>query len=110
MIPGFDEREQFGKVLHENLRPTRPIESQEYLYGRAKQVQQVEQALYAPGRSIFIYGDRGVGKTSLAHTVAYLQQAADRDPVFIACGPSSTFSGVMSTVIASLKPEKSAPH
>jgi hypothetical protein len=110
MIPGFDDREQFAKVLHENLRPTRPIESQEYLYARTKQVQQIEQALYAPGRSIFVYGDRGVGKTSLAHTVAFLQQSADRNPVFIACGPSSTFSGVMSTVIASLKPEKSAPH
>lgn len=110
MIPGFDDREQFAKVLHENLRPTRPIESQEYLYARTKQVQQIEQALYAPGRSIFIYGDRGVGKTSLAHTVAYLQQPADRDPVFVPCGPASTFSGVMSTVIASLKSEKSAPH
>src|ERR1700685_4239260 len=104
------EREEFVEILHKNLSPSSPVQSQEHLFGRNRQLQLIEQALYAPGRSIFIYGDRGVGKTSLAHTVAYLQQAADRYQVFIACVPSSTCSGVMSTVIASLKPEKSAPH
>jgi len=56
MIPNFDDRDHFASVLHANVSPTSPIESQEHLYGREKQVRQIEQALYAPGRSIFIYG------------------------------------------------------
>lgn len=108
MIPNFDDRENFARVLHANLSPTSPIESEEHLYARHKQVQQIQQALYAPGRSIFIYGDRGVGKTSLAHTIAYSYQCADRDPALIACGPDSTFSGVITSLISALKERKNA--
>ncbi len=103
MIPNFDDRDHFAKVLHANLSPTSPIESQEHLYGREKQVRQIEQALYAPGRSIFIYGDRGVGKTSLAQTVAYSHQSASSQPVLLACSPDATFSGLMGDVIAALR-------
>ena len=37
--------------------------------------------LQLPGKHIFIYGDRGVGKTSLAQTAAFLQQSADSSPI-----------------------------
>ena len=114
MIRNFNDRDEFARTLHSNLSPTSPIQSQEHLYSREKQIRQIEQALYAPGRSIFIYGDRGVGKTSLAHTVAYSHQSANRDPALIACGPGSTFSGVMRSVVAALKgrkaPQSSTVH
>jgi hypothetical protein len=103
MIVTFGEdREAFALVLHANISPASPIQSQEHLYGREKQIQQIGQALYAPGRSIFIYGDRGVGKTSLAQTVAYLHQSAGYHPVLAACSPSATFTGVMGHVVAAL--------
>ena len=110
MIPNFADREYFASVLHTNVSPTSPIESQEHLYGREKQVRQIEQALYAPGRSIFIYGDRGVGKTSLAQTVAYSHQSASNQPVLLACSPSATFSGLMSDVIAALRGPQQGPR
>lgn len=97
-----DDRDGFAAVLHANISPTSPIQSQEHLYGREHQIQQVEQALYAPGRSIFIYGDRGVGKTSLAQTVAYSFQYVEHDPVLITCTPDSTFCGIMEFAIAKL--------
>src|SRR6185437_13750911 len=107
MISDFgDDREAFAKVLHANISPTSPIQSQEHLYGRKKQIQQIEQALCAPGRSIFIYGDRGVGKTSLAQTVAYSQQSARHEPVMIACAPHNTFAGLMADVITGLQASK----
>src|SRR5215469_16019118 len=103
MIPNFNDPHGFAHVLHGHLSPTSPIQSQEHLYGRAKQVQQIEQALYAAGRSIFIYGDRGVGKTSLAHTVAYSHQSATNEPVLLACSQNATFSGLMGDVVAALR-------
>ncbi len=86
--------------------PTSPIQSQEHLFGRERQLEQVQQALYAPGRSVFIYGDRGVGKTSLAQTVAYSHQSSTHDPVLLACGPETTFSGLMTSALRQLRDSK----
>lgn len=90
--------DSFIKTLQTYLSPTAPIQSQENLFGRDVQVRQIEQALHSSGRSVFIYGDRGVGKTSLAQTVAFRQQATDGDPVLIACDSNTTFSGIMSVI------------
>ena len=103
-------REDFANLLHANLSPTSPIQSQEHLFGRSKQLQLIEQALCAPGRSIFIYGDRGVGKTSLAQTVAHSHQGSLHAPVLLACTPQTTFAGLMASAIAALdasKPKRS---
>jgi hypothetical protein len=100
------EREKFVEILHTHLSPTSPIQSEEHLFGRSKQLQLIEQALCAPGRSIFIFGDRGVGKTSLAHTVAYLHQSAGHNPVLLACAPDATFTGLMADALAALQERK----
>lgn len=55
-------------------------------------------ALYATGRHAFIYGDRGVGKTSLAQTVAFKLQE-DAEPILVGCEKESTFSSVMNDII-----------
>jgi len=102
------EREEFVTILHTHLSPTAPIQSEEHLFGRSKQLQLIEQALCAPGRSIFVYGDRGVGKTSLAHTVAYSQQSANHEPVLLACSPHTTFAGLLTDTIAALQGPKSS--
>lgn len=107
MIPGFSP-EEFARVLHENLSPTSPIQSQQHLFGRETQFDQIQQSLYAPGRSVFIYGDRGVGKTSLAQTVAYAQHSSSDNPVLIACEPSSTFIGLMQSTLQHL--DTATPH
>src|ERR1035441_2263522 len=95
-------RDEFIAILLKHVSPTSPIQSQEHLFGRARQLQQVEQALYAPGRTVFIYGDRGVGKTSLAQTVAYSHQSATRDPILLACSPNTTFAGLMASALGRL--------
>jgi hypothetical protein len=94
--------EKFAEILHGHLSPTAPIQSQEHLYGRDAQVSLIKQALYAPGRSIFIYGDRGVGKTSLAQTVAFAHQSSKRDPVILACTSETTFGGLIRHTVNAL--------
>jgi len=104
MIPNLSQGE-FVASLHRHLSPTAPIQSQENLYGRETQVRAIEQALYAPGRTIFIHGDRGVGKTSLAHTVAFAHQSARGEPVILACTPETTFSSIIRDVVNALQSE-----
>jgi hypothetical protein len=42
MISAFDDREEFARILHANVSPTSPIQSQEHLYGREKQVRGID--------------------------------------------------------------------
>ena len=89
-IRGFD-RNSFERVLKERLSPTTPIRSPEFLRGREKKLEDIRRSLVATGRHIFVYGDRGVGKTSLAQTAAFQHQSADQAPVLLTCDPSTGF-------------------
>src|ERR1700741_2521737 len=101
-IHGFT-RQQFEEALRQSLSPAAPIRSSEHLRGREKKQEDIRRALVQPGRSVFIYGDRGVGKTSLAQTVAFANQSSNRGPVILGCAPESTFSKLMLDVIRDLQ-------
>ncbi len=89
-IPGFD-RDEFKDKLTEQLTASGPVRSIEHLIGREKEMSLIEQALSAEGRHVFIYGDRGVGKTSLAASAATQYQSADNNYIQIGCGPDTEF-------------------
>ena len=64
------EAGDFGQRIHAVLFPSSPIQSHEFLFGRDGQLDRIRKALMAPGRQVFIYGERGVGKSSLAGAAA----------------------------------------
>ncbi|MGA2402532.1 MAG: AAA family ATPase [Syntrophobacteraceae bacterium] len=82
--------EQFVRILNAYLHPSSPIQSEEFLRGRKDQLVIIKKALASSGRNAFIYGERGVGKTSVAHTAAYLHQSSDANPILITCDKDST--------------------
>lgn len=69
------------------LSPSKPINSEEFLQGRFKELEKIDEILSFGGRSAFIIGDRGVGKTSLAQTAAIIHSHAKYDFVYTACDP-----------------------
>jgi uncharacterized protein len=87
-------RDGFEAVLKEKLSPTTPIRTPEALKGREKILEEVRRSFVQPGRHVFIHGDRGVGKTSLAQTAAIQHQSSDGAPIFIGCDNASTFYAV----------------
>ena len=87
--------EDFERVLTEHVRPSSPIESFEHLFDREKQLNRIEEALSSPGRHIFIYGDRGAGKTSLAKSAAYKHHPSEGEPIYTACGKKTSFSAII---------------
>jgi Cdc6-like AAA superfamily ATPase len=89
-IIGFN-RSKFEETIKMMLSPTTPIRSPELLRGREKKQEDIRRAFIQPGRQIFIFGDRGVGKTSLAQTAAYEHHPSDGEPIFLGCDGSSTF-------------------
>jgi len=88
-IKGLTE-DRFKEIIKENLTPAKAISSPQHLKGRAAALLQIDRAFNSPGKHIFIYGDRGVGKTSLAQTAAIIRQSSDADPILVSCG-SDTF-------------------
>ncbi len=96
-IKGLDE-EAFRSILKDNLSPARAITSPEHLRGRTRNLTLIDRAFNSPGKHVFIYGDRGVGKTSLAQTAAFLHQSADAAPILVACGSTPFLNTVRDAV------------
>jgi Cdc6-like AAA superfamily ATPase len=63
----FDEFLQRHVGLSAIFTPSAPISRRELFRGRIDQVLQVTSAVIEPGRHVVLYGERGVGKTSLAN-------------------------------------------
>lgn len=96
------DRSAFEQILHTYVRPSKPIDTFEQLVGRTKQLDSVEEAINSPGKHIFIYGDRGAGKTSLAQTIAHKHHTSASSPIFSACGAKTTFSSIIADIASQL--------
>ena len=96
-MPEYTE-EGFGAKLGETLSASRPIQSIQFLKGRDMEFDAIRKSLYAAGRHIFIYGDRGVGKSSLGATAAFQYQSACAEPIFVSGSPNDTFNTVIANI------------
>ena len=98
-IPGYTE-DEYGTKRGKVLSASRPIHSIEHLKGRGKELDTIKKSLYAPGRHVFIYGDRGVGKSSLGQTAAYQYQSSAALPLFVSGSPDDTFNTVIANIVS----------
>ncbi|MFC7517621.1 AAA family ATPase [Herbaspirillum sp. GCM10030257] len=98
MIQNFT-KDQFGVRLNEVVSPSHPVRSIELLEGREREIENISRSLYAPGRHIFIYGDRGVGKSSLAATAAYQYQSPEAAPIFVSGSMTDTFVTIITNIV-----------
>ena len=53
------------------FQPNRPIDSKELFSGRIYQIRRIVDVINQKGQHAMIFGERGVGKTSLANVFAY---------------------------------------
>lgn len=100
MIHSYPDRHTFGHRHNELVFPAQPVQTIEHLHGRTRELELIEKALFAPGRHVFIYGDRGVGKSSRAAAAASPYQSADATyiDIDIGCGPDATLSSVIANI------------
>lgn len=109
-IVGHDETVEEAKlteemrVLARNIFvPSLPITNQLALRGRARALERTLETLETPGRSVFIFGDRGVGKTSLALTASRVFNPSIQEPLQLSCHRGSTFGEIVSQVVRKLR-------
>ncbi|QPQ54232.1 ATP-binding protein [Allosphingosinicella flava] len=97
-------QEAFVEAKRAVFFPSKAITSPEHLFGRSKQLDQISRAFASDGKQVFIYGERGVGKTSLAKTAAIIHQSSDNDPAIVSCEATSTFRQIMEDVAIACLP------
>ena len=79
-----EDEERKLQALAARLSPNGPIRTSELLKGRDAKLADLVRELTYFQPIPFIFGDRGVGKTSLARTAAQLVTASDREHVYVA--------------------------
>jgi uncharacterized protein len=94
-----EEREALHRRVVETIFvPSSPIRVLDQLRGRERLYARTLETLEIPGRSAFIYGERGVGKSSLAITAAQGFNHSDKDPIRVVCHPSITFGRLVGQI------------
>ncbi|MEX2118697.1 MAG: ATP-binding protein [Pirellulales bacterium] len=68
------EREELEFSLGQYFKPTMPINREDLFSGRRAQAREILDAINQPGQHVILYGERGVGKTSLANMLMFRAQ------------------------------------
>ena len=84
--------------LAKSFTPNRPIHLPALLSGRLNLLYRLQDDVLTPGRHVLLYGDRGVGKTSIARVLGVLVQEPDEPygirSIVVACDSSDTFESI----------------
>lgn len=92
--------------LSEVFRPGAPIDSKTLFSGRQDQVQAVLDAILREGQHVVLFGERGVGKTSLARTLVDILRGGGITPLSsgaINCDGTDDFSNLWHKVFRELQ-------
>src|SRR6266699_2059132 len=80
--------------------PTRPINQRDLFAGRLRQIRRVIDVVGQDGQHAIIFGERGVGKTSLANVISQftVSEGAIIAPI-VNCDATDTFSRLWHKVL-----------
>lgn len=95
-----DERRLKESGVRNVFTPHTPINQENLFRGRMVEVQQILSTLNTPGQHVLLFGDRGVGKSSLANvTSSKLIKIAGKELVIKRCSKSDSFSSIFENVL-----------
>src|SRR5918995_3824911 len=82
------------KLVGEAFRPAAPVDRRDLFAGRTEQIGELFAVLGQPGQHAVIYGERGVGKTSLANVTTQMIRDANVLVARATCDASDDFGSV----------------
>jgi Cdc6-like AAA superfamily ATPase len=97
---GPESRLQLEKAVNAAFSPHQPINQAKLFQGRTQQMRAVTDAVQIPGLHVAIYGERGVGKTSLANMIGDLLPGVVVSRVN--CSEQEAFASVMRRALKGL--------
>jgi Cdc6-like AAA superfamily ATPase len=106
VLPPLTPEDAAAKRFEANdlFTPSTPIGLAEMFVGRQRQASRIVDAVGERGRHVILYGERGVGKSSLAQIAPYLIPKSPRSVRFIRIQafPGDTFSTVAKRIFAKI--------
>ena len=105
-----EDRVRIESALIRAFSPHSPISQSQLFRGRKPQIRAVVDAAQTPGLHAAIYGERGVGKTSLANMARALLADAGKSASKVICAEKDTFESVMRRSLSELSYSKPGSH
>ncbi len=86
--------------LLESFTPSQPVSDRQRFAGRSEVLTSVIRAIEEQRLHVVVYGERGLGKTSLMHVLTQAARDARYLVVYVSCGADSNFDEVFRAVAA----------
>lgn len=84
--------------LHESFTPSQPVSDRKRFAGRQDVLTSVIRAIEEQRLHVILYGERGLGKTSVVHVLTQAARDARYLVVYVSCGADSNFDEVFRTI------------
>lgn len=95
-----DERRLKESGVRNVFTPHTPINQENLFRGRSSEVHQILSTLNTPGQHVLLFGDRGVGKSSLANIASSkLIKITGKELIIKRCSKSDTFISIFEEVL-----------
>jgi GTPase SAR1 family protein len=88
-------------LLNSVFTPTSPIKDKDFFQGRIQQLEKICEAINEVGQHAILYGDRGVGKTSLANIMPY--SFTNLFPIKVTCNRGDSFKTIWKKALSEIK-------
>ena len=102
---GMSEPELLDRMraVAEAFRPAAPIDRRSLFSGRSDQIGELFSVVSQPGQHVVVYGERGVGKTSLATVAAEMLRSANILTARATCDASDDFPSVWRKALSEIE-------
>lgn len=96
----LEVQENAYSLVNRAFSPSSPITDRQLFAGRAEQMGRLLDVVESRGQHALVYGDRGVGKTSLVKVVMRMVEGI---PVLYTCNSGDTFSSIWHQVLRGIQ-------
>ena len=100
-----DDRTELGRarmVLRDVFTPSQPVVERTRFAGRLNVLQRLIEIIEEQRSHVVIYGERGIGKTSLMHILADLARESNYIVVYESCGANSNFDEIFRALLGEI--------
>lgn len=89
-------------TLVDTFSPSQPVSDATRFDGRSKEIEAISDAIELHRSHVYIYGTRGVGKTSMALVFRSLAAQAGYRTAYVSCGRNSSIDSIFRSVAATI--------
>ena len=103
------ERQLRLEQLNDAFRPAGPVDQERLFAGRVEQRERVAAAVSTPGQHVAIYGERGIGKTSLAAVSVASARSRSMIALRVNCNKGDDFQLIWDSAVDQVIEQRDMP-